>query len=286
MRLPQKTLDGLLSAVVLGLVWALRVLPYRFRVAALGFVAARVIGPLAGYRQRVVDNLALVQPDLTKADAQRLFIESADNLGRNVAEIFYWQDFLKLVAASKPHGPGWDEVSKALAANKPIIFISGHFGNLNALRARATLMGHNIVGIFQPLENEKLNARYVDAMRAVAPMVPRDASGMRAFMKELKEGRPVAILHDQSLPTGADLTFFGKTAKTVLTPAELALRFKALLVPCYAIRQPDGVSFELIVEQPIPHSTPEEMMQLANNSLESRVRDNMGQWLWMHRRWK
>lgn len=286
MRLSQKTLDGMVSAVVLGLVWALRILPYRLRVACLGFVASRIIGPLAGYRQRVVDNLALVLPDHDKSQAQRLFIESADNLGRNVAEIFYWQDFLKLVAKTEPQGPGWAEVSAALEASKPIIFISGHFGNLNALRARATLMGHNIVGIFQPLENKTLNARYVEAMRAVAPMVPRDASGMRAFMKELKAGRPVAILHDQSLHSGADLTFFGKTAKTVLTPAELAIRFNALLVPCYAIRQPDGVSFDLIVEQPIPHSTPEEMMQLANDSLESRVRDHMGQWLWMHRRWK
>ena len=117
-------------------------------------------------------------------------------------------------------------------------------------------------------------------------MVPRDSAGMREFMKELKAGRPVAILHDQSLHTGADLSFFGKPAKTVLTPAELAIRFDALLVPCYAVRQPDGVSFDLIVERPITHTTPEDMMQLANDSLESRVRDHMGQWLWMHRRWK
>ena len=286
MRLSQKTLDRLLSALVLGLVRVLRILPYRHRVAFMGLVASRVIGPLAGYRKRVFDNLALVAPQADAALAQRLFIDSADNLGRNVAEIFFWQDFLKIVATSEPHGEGWPEVSQALASGKPIIFISGHFGNLNALRARATLMGHRIVGIFQPLENETLNARYVEAMREVAPMVPRDSAGMREFMKELKAGRPVAILHDQSLHTGADLSFFGKPAKTVLTPAELAIRFDALLVPCYAVRQPDGVSFDLIVERPITHTTPEDMMQLANDSLESRVRDHMGQWLWMHRRWK
>jgi len=66
----------------------------------------------------------------------------------------------------------------------------------------------------------------------------------------------------------------------------LALRFNALLVPAYGIRRNDGISFELIVEKPIPHSTPEKMMQQANDSLEARVREHMGQWLWMHRRWK
>lgn len=286
MNQTQRTLDRLLTWVVLGLIRCLRMLPYRTRVAFMGKVASRVIGPLAGYRKRVFDNLALVASDTAQKDAREIFRASADNLGRNVAEIFYWDEFLASVEDTPLNGDGWAEVSKALESGTPIIFISGHFGNLNALRAKAASMGHKIVGIYQPLENESLNDPYVEAMQKISPMVPRDASGMRAFMKELKQGRSVALLHDQALPNGAQLEFFGKPAKTVLTPAELALRFNALLVPAYGIRRDDGISFDLIVEKPIAHSTPEEMMQQANDSLEARVRDHMGQWLWMHRRWK
>lgn len=286
MKLSQRTLDRLLTWVVLGLIRCLRMLPYRARVAFMGKVASRVIGPLAGYRKRVFDNLALVAPDTTQKDAREIFRASADNLGRNVAEIFYWDEFLTSVDDTPFSGEGWPEVAQAFETGSPVIFISGHFGNLNALRAKAASMGHKIVGIYQPLENESLNDPYVEAMQKISPMVPRDASGMRAFMKELKQGRSVALLHDQALPNGVPLDFFGKPAKTVLTPAELALRFDALLVPAYGIRRDDGISFDLIVEKPIAHSTPEEMMQQANNSLEARVRDHMGQWLWMHRRWK
>ena len=286
MRISQRTLDRLLTWVVLGLIRSLRILPYRKRVAFMGKVASRFIGPLAGYRKRVFDNLALVAPDVSQKDAREIFRASADNLGRNVAEIFYWDAFLKSVKDTPFIGEGWPEVSQAFEAGSPVIFISGHFGNLNALRAKSASMGQKIVGIYQPLENESLNDPYVEAMQKISPMVPRDASGMRAFMKELKQGRSVALLHDQALPNGVPLEFFGKPAKTVLTPAELALRFNALLVPAYGIRRNDGISFELIVEKPIPHSTPEEMMQQANDSLEARVREHMGQWLWMHRRWK
>jgi len=252
----------------------------------MGWVASRVIGPLAGYKKRVHGNLDLVMPEFSPSEATDIYRQSADNLGRNVAEIFYCQEFFKVVGDTEPHGEGWAEVFQALKDQKPIVFISGHFGNLNALRAWASLNGHRILGIFQPLENASLNDPYVEAMQRIAPMVPRDASGMRSFMKELKAGGTVALLHDQALPLGSPLTFFGKPAKTILTPAELAIRFDALLVPAYGIRQDDGVTFDMVVEKPIEHTTPEEMMQKANDSLESHVRAHMGQWLWMHRRWK
>jgi KDO2-lipid IV(A) lauroyltransferase len=52
------------------------------------------------------------------------------------------------------------------------------------------------------------------------------------------------------------------------------------------VRQRDGLSFQIIVEAPIPHGTPESMTQALNDSLESIVRQNIDQWFWIHRRWK
>lgn len=286
MRPSQVLLNRLLAWFVLGLIGIMRVLPYRTRISIMGKVASRIIGPLAGYRRRVENNLALVAPEISATDANRIFRESADNLGRNVAEIFYWEEFSEIIAKTSFTGDGAEEVLSALEKHQPIVFIPAHIGSVNALRVSTAAMGYKILGIYQPLDNEILNAAYVEAMISVAPMVPREASGMRDFMKYLKAGNPVALLHDQALANGAPLSFFGKPAKTVLTPADLAIRFNALLVPAYGIRRNDGISFDLIFEKPIPHTTPEEMMQRANDSLEARVRSNMGQWLWMHRRWK
>jgi len=96
----------------------------------------------------------------------------------------------------------------------------------------------------------------------------------------------MGLLNDQRIGHGADLTFFGHRAKTALSSAEMALKYNCLLIPVYGIRQPDGISFDLLIESPIPHSTPEIMTPALNDSLEVQVRAHMDQWFWVHRRWK
>jgi KDO2-lipid IV(A) lauroyltransferase len=77
----------------------------------------------------------------------------------------------------------------------------------------------------------------------------------------------------------------GHPAMTALSAAELALRYDAVVIPAYGLRQPDGLGFDLILEAPVPPDTPEAMTQALNRSLEAHVRTHMDQWLWTHRRW-
>jgi KDO2-lipid IV(A) lauroyltransferase len=66
----------------------------------------------------------------------------------------------------------------------------------------------------------------------------------------------------------------------------LALKHDALLVPIYVIRNPDGLSFSIEVETPIPPSDPMTMTRALNDSLSAVVQANMDQWMWSLRRWK
>ena len=109
---------------------------------------------------------------------------------------------------------------------------------------------------------------------------------MGEMVRFLKAGGTVAVLIDQHMHKGEPLTFMGQVAQTALSAAELALKYDALLVPCYGIRRADGLSFDMIFEEPLPHTTALEMTQALNDSLEVRVRENVDQWLWIHRRWK
>jgi KDO2-lipid IV(A) lauroyltransferase len=72
---------------------------------------------------------------------------------------------------------------------------------------------------------------------------------------------------------------------TSTAAAEWALKYDALLVPAYGIRQPDGIAFEVFVDAPVDHGDPSAMTQALNDSLERQVRERPGQWFWMHRRW-
>ena len=58
------------------------------------------------------------------------------------------------------------------------------------------------------------------------------------------------------------------------------------MVPTYGIRRANGLDFDVVIEEPIPHGNPEAMTQALNDSLEALVRQYMDQWFWIHRRWK
>ena len=77
-----------------------------------------------------------------------------------------------------------------------------------------------------------------------------------------------------------------RPARTALSAAELALRLKADLIPFFAVRQPDGLSFRVELDAAVPHSDPETMMLQVTQALEKRVLEHPGQWFWIHRRWK
>ena len=96
----------------------------------------------------------------------------------------------------------------------------------------------------------------------------------------------VALGFDQYAHQGANLFFFGRPAPTILSPAAFALKYDAPLILTHAIRQADGLSFRVELDAPIAHGSAEQMMQDSNDRLEEVVRAHMGQWLWIHRRWK
>jgi Kdo2-lipid IVA lauroyltransferase/acyltransferase len=267
------------------LIWSLLRLPYRIRVPLCGWVMSRLIAPVAGYRRRVRENLALILPDLPVAEVTRLTRAVPDNVGRTIIEIYSGAEFT--ARTGLPTGPGLAALDQAHATGRPVILVTGHFGNYDASRAALIARGFRVGALYRPMKNAYFNAHYVQAISRIGtPLFPRGRAGLSDMVRHLKSGGMLGLVIDQHMNHGADLTFFGVAAQTALSAAELALKYDALLVPTYAIRQPDGLTFNIVVEAPIPHGTPEAMTQALNDSLEALVRQHLDQWFWIHRRWK
>lgn len=266
---------------------ALMRMPYERRIPAMGHLARRVIAPLAGYPKRIRWNLNHVFPDLPGTEVARLVRAVPDNLGRALIEQFSGAEFAERAARMPLHGPGLDAIAEARRAGRPVIVVTGHIGNhlagLSALRARGIVAG----GLYMPMTNPAFNRRYVASLQHfLTPAFPRGREGLAAMLRHLRAGGVLGVLFDQDMAHGAAIDFLGRPARTALSPAELALRHDALLVPGYSLRQPDGLSFATTMQAPIPHTDAMQMMQALNASLGAVVRANMDQWLWTHRRWK
>lgn len=270
-----------------GLIWALLRLPYRWRVPLCGWVLSRLIAPFAGYRTRVRENLAVVLPDLPKAEVERIARAVPDNVGRTVIEIYSGPEFITHAVSHPLTGDGVTALEAAHQTGRPVILVTGHFGNYDASRAALIARGYRVGALYMPMTNPYFNAHYVRAISRIgSPVFPRGRQGLADMVRHLRSGGMLGMLVDQHMGHGEPLTFFGQPALTALSAAELALRYDALLVPTYAVRLPDGLSFEIIIEPPIPVGTPEAMTQALNDSLEALVRRHMDQWFWIHRRWK
>jgi KDO2-lipid IV(A) lauroyltransferase len=269
------------------ILWVLLRLPYRWRVPMFGWMSSRIVSPIAGYDRRVRENLAQILPELPPAEVRRIERSVADNVGRTMIEMYSGAEFIAHAARTPPTGPGLEAFEAAAAAQRPIIIVTGHFGNYNAARAALIARGHVIAGLYRPLENPWFNSHYVNAMESIGkPMFARGRRGMAEMVRFLRGGGILGLLIDQRMQQGAKLLFFGHQALTALSAAEMALKYHALLLPVYAIRRENGLDFDILVEAPIPPGTPEAMTQALNDSLEALVRAHPGQWLWIHRRWK
>lgn len=279
--------DWVLDQVIRALLWLLLRLPYRWRVPLAGWLMSRIAAPLIGYPRRIRDNLHLIVPDLPKAEVRRLVRAVPDNLGRTFMELYSGADFIDRVRGEPILGPGLAALEQARAEKRAVILVTGHIGNYDAARAALNTRGFGVGGLYKPMTNRYFNRHYVAAMEGIgAPMFARGRSGLTDMVRFLRGGGVLGIVLDQHMRDGVALDFMGHPAMTALSAAELALRYDALVIPAYGLRRPDGLGFELILEAPIPHDTPEAMTLALNRSLEAHVRSHMDQWLWTHRRWK
>lgn len=277
--------DFVQNLVARGLIGSALALPYRWRVPVMGWFMRALVAPLAGYRLRAEENLQLVWPDLPLEERKKIASQAIDNAGRTLIENYSTAEFTKRQSRITPTGEGLAALEAAASEGRPVILVSGHFGNYEAARACLVSRGHTIGGLYRPMNNAYFNAHYIQTMEAFGgPVFPQGQAGTSGFVRHLKAGGLLVLLFDQRAP-GSEIDFLGLPAKTALSAAELALRYNAELIPFYATRNDDGITFTVELEAPIAKTNALEMTTALTQSLEARVKAKPGQWFWIHRRW-
>jgi len=185
----------------------------------------------------------------------------------------------------------------AMALGKGAIVVSGHLGNWEIMAAAGMGIGVYPVSVYRPLDNPLLDV-WVRSLRggdgADGADVVEKQGAVRGLLKALRKGRLVAILVDQDPRRhGVFVPFFGTDASTIPTPAELALRTGAAIIPGFALRTGPGFRYRTWFEPALevrPDADHEaEVLRITaelNRRLEAAIRQAPEQWLWLHRRWK
>lgn len=275
------------NLVIVGLIRAALFLPYQTRVGFMGIIVEKLIGPVAGYRKRALSNLAHVCPELSATARKEIANGCLNNFGRSFIENYSGQEFHQRLAGTPLTGDGVAAFEGAVSRGQPVILVTGHYGNYEATRAVLAARGVNVGGLYRDMKNPYFNAHYIKTLQAFGgPVFAQGPRGTAEFVRHLKSGGQLVLLFDQHVIGAPSFDFLGHPAQTATSAAELALRYNALLIPFYGIRCTDGLSFDTVLEAPVPHSTPTIMTQAITDSLAARVRENPSQWFWVHRRWR
>ena len=231
-------------------------------------------------------NLQLIFPNLSVVQAELLSQQISRNIGITVTELFSPDEFVAKNSEYNLGGSGFEALLSAHAQDRPSIVVSGHFGNYDVVRSNLIRHGLAVGGLYRRMNNPYFHELYVRSISKIGDrLFERGTPGLKQMLIFLKGGGTLAVLIDQRMSAGTNLDFMGQPAYTALSIAELALKLDALVVPAYAVRQAD-LSYQITFEDPILHSTPEQMTQALNDSLSRQVRAHPEQWFWIHRRWK
>lgn len=262
-------------------------LPYKRRVALMGWLVRKVIAPRVGYRKRALDNLAYIWPDMPEAEKARIADGVCDNFGRAFIENYSVRDLLARADQTPLTGDGLPAIEQARAEGRPVLFVTGHFGNFEAPRAALVRQGYQIGGLYRPIANPYFNEHYAQNMHDLSgPVFEQGRRGTMGLYKHLKQGGMAVLLFDIYDSGGVPIDFLGKPAPTLTSAAEIAAKTGALLVPFFGVRQADGLGFVAEFDAPLTHDDIVDQTRAMTAALEARIARHPEQWFWIHRRWK
>lgn len=279
--------DRLADIAIRGLIWIALRFPVKTRLNLVGWIVRRCIAPLVGWPDRIGSNLDYVWPELPKADRARIIDEVIDNVARVFIENYDVPDLLARGAHYNLSGPGVAHIERARAEGRPVLLVSGHYGIGEGARCALLARGYKVGGLIRPMANPFFNAHYTQNMRDIGePVFEQGRRGTLGLIKYVKQGGMAILLFDVFDSAGEPIDFLGKPAPTLTSAADIALRTGAVMIPYFGIRHADRYGFDAVLQEPIEHSTPIDMMREATRRLEEQIHKDPGQWLWLHRRWK
>tara|TARA_Y100000768_G_scaffold289539_1_gene223667 strand:- start:1712 stop:2569 length:858 start_codon:yes stop_codon:yes gene_type:complete len=246
------------------------------------------IGPLFKSKKIVQKNLAIFNQNLSENDKKIILSQMWKNYGMTFIEYIFLDHLKKNTSNLKVVGA--DKVIKIIQSGKQVVFISGHFANFELMSMEITRRNIKLATIYRPLNNIFLNPfmEYLRRKYICKNQIKKGINGLRDAINYIKKGYNIALMIDQRLSEGEEISFFSKKAKTTTLPAQLALKYNLSVIPVF-IQRKDKEKFEIKFLDQIEVEKYRDKIELSkklNGVLEKMILKNPYQWIWTHDRWK
>lgn len=282
---------NLAARALLVLVWLLHWLPLSLQ-AVIGEMLGGVLWRFAKSRRQVaLRNLELCFPDLRPAVRESWARDHFGWLGRSLLErgLLWYASPERLRRLIKVEG----DVHFADRTGRPVMWLVPHFVSLDVAGVATQIWQKRQVGsIYQAQSNPVLDA----AMRRgrlrfnQGEVFSRHESAL-PLVRAIKRGSVFFNLPDMDFgPRDADFVpFFGVPAATLLAPSRMARSLGMTVQPVVADALAGGRGWRVRFLEPWsdwPSDDPLADARRMNAWIETEIRRNPTQYLWVHKRFK
>ena len=245
------------------------------------------------------ENLKAAFPEKSSEEIETILAGVWDNLGRIGAE-FAHLDHIWDYDRDHPENSRIELPDRSIELfnqirddGKPALIFASHLGNWELPALAAVAHGLDCAILFRRPNIESAD-RAIEKIRAIkmGTLIPAGRDAPLRLAQALQQGQHVAMLVDQYLTNGVEVTFFGRKTKANPMLARLRRQVDCPIHGTRIIRLPNNrFRGELTEEIPPVRDANGEIdiqgtMQAVTNVVEGWVREYPEQWLWLHRRWR
>lgn len=276
----------------LGLFRLILCLPYPILVK-IGYALGRLFARLGFGKKRLKiakRNLQLCFPDYSEAQITQILQENIHSIGMGIIETgmaWFWSD-KRILRHSRVEGL---EHLKNQATGSGIIFVGVHFLTLE-LGARIVGLHHQGIGVYRPNDNPMLDwIQFHGRIRSNKAML--DRKDLRGMIKALRTGETIwyAPDHDYGRKNSVFVPFFAVKKACTTTGSRMLLRSapNSVVVPFTPMRHPNNSGYTVKISPAVDFSQCENDIDTAtqmNRLIENEILQAVGQYMWLHRRFK
>lgn len=279
---------------------ALNLLPLNLRIKSIAACLKLYALVVPSYRAVSFRNLKLAFPDLASDKLERIYQKNFSMLALALV------DFARLHKIDKawveqhvkfPYFERYQEL-KENHPERPIIIATGHLGSFELQAYLVAVLGYPISMVVRNFTVPSIEDWWRSRREATGNEVIDRKGALKKILKNLKNGKDVALLFDQNIRRdhAVFVDWFGRKAATTKALGMAAVRNNAIIVVS-SLKYLGNDRYEMVVEELNFDSiyadntltTDQKILKITEvttRSYEKMIRDFPEGWFWMHRRWK
>ncbi len=273
----------------------LMILPKSFRKGFFTFLATIAYYISPRHRAISYQNLEFAFDNkLSEQEKQEITKYSFKNLAYNFLHAMELRHMSKEELSKKITIQNIEAVQRVHKEGRAVIYVTTHYSSWELGGASIGAFIEPLIAVYKRMQNQTYQTWLLEARDSFGNISMEKTNVVKPLVRNLKKGMACGLLIDTNInqKEGLMVEFMGKSIRQTSTPAYLARKFGAAIIPV-TMRTDDEENYTLMLFDEIKVENSDDVQadilkatQLQADWLTELITNEPKFWFWLHRRWK